>query len=158
MLGILIPMAKLARRDRPWHRIRGTLDPRLPAMACVLGVEIEGEACAYALSDLQRVGLVEDQLGGVPLVVLDDPLRDAALVFARTLGDTVLEFQPVPAGDDGRIAADLQSGSLWDLAGRAIAGPRQGQQLTPIAHFNKLFWFSWALFKPHSRLHRPSTT
>lgn len=31
--------------------------------------------------------------------------------------------------------------------------PVAGRVLESIPHFNKLFWFSWVLFKPKTRIH-----
>ena len=52
------------------------------------------------------------------------------------------------AAEDGGIV-DEQTGSTWNVLGKAIEGPLQGEQLAPIIHANH-FWFAWAAFNPHT--------
>jgi hypothetical protein len=46
---------------------------------------------------------------------------------------------------------DAQTGSVWDITGRAITGPLQGAQLRRLHDLNA-FWFAVAAFLPHARL------
>ena len=39
----------------------------------------------------------------------------------------------------------------WDIFGKAISGPKTGQQLTPVQSYNA-YWFAWAAFWPSSEL------
>ncbi len=152
MLRMMMPVEKLARRRKPWHRVSGELDPRLPAMSFVFGVEVGGETCAYPLDLLRQRGVVEDEVGGTPIVVLYDRGRDLGQVFSRRLGARTLSFTAADDDAGGALARDLETGSLWELSGGAREGELAGQSLTALPHYNKLFWFSWALFKPGTRL------
>lgn len=149
MLAWMIPISRLAKRTTPWHRVRGTLDLRQPAMSFVLGVEAGGEQCAYPISALVRQPVVNDEIAGEPIVVLYDTGRDIAQVFSRRLDEHTLNFS---TGSADAVARDSATGSSWNAAGSAIDGPLAGRRLTAIPHFNKLFWFSWALFKPATRV------
>jgi hypothetical protein len=40
------------------------------------------------------------------------------------------------------------------VLGQAISGPLAGEQLTPVVAVNH-FWFSWAAFKPETRVYQP---
>ena len=40
----------------------------------------------------------------------------------------------------------------WDWSGGAIAGPLQGERLTPLEDAWTLFWFAWSVFYPETRL------
>jgi hypothetical protein len=148
MLKWMIPVPKLAARKTPWHRIRGRLDDRLPAMSFVLGIEIGGERVAYPLSGLSENPVINDTVGGAPIVVLYDRARDAAAVFAREIDGKATTFE---FGPDGGFV-DAATGSRWDLTGAAHEGAFANRRLAPVAHYNKLFWFSWALFKPDTRI------
>lgn len=152
MLQMMIPIEKLSRRDAPWHRITGTLDTRLPAMAFVFGVERGGARCAYPVAELEREGVVNDTLGGEPLAVFYDTRHALGSVFSRQAEGRSLTFQPAGDGHPEAVARDDETGSFWDIHGRGVAGPLSGAQLQEIPHFNKLFWFSWALFKPGTRI------
>jgi len=46
---------------------------------------------------------------------------------------------------------DAQTGSRWDITGRAIAGPLGGAQLRRLPDLNA-FWFAVAAFLPRARL------
>jgi hypothetical protein len=63
-------------------------------------------------------------------------------VFDPNLDDQKLTF----VHEDGEIK-DLETGSSWDVLGRAMSGPLAGEWLKPIVHGNH-FWFAWAAFKP----------
>lgn len=148
-------------RTRPFLYDGPATPNQLPQLARVIGVELNGEAVAYAYDALARVRAVNDLLGGEPVVVfwapgtasaLDTPLvaegRDvgAANAFSRRLGNRVLTFK-----HDGDRFMDDQTGSTWDLFGRAVDGPLVGQVLTPLVAVNH-FWFSWVAFKPNTRV------
>jgi hypothetical protein len=49
---------------------------------------------------------------------------------------------------------DDQTGSEWNVLGQAIDGPLAGTQLKPVVAINH-FWFSWAAFKPDTRIYQP---
>ncbi len=53
----------------------------------------------------------------------------------------------------GRIA-DQQTGSTWTILGAAVAGPLKGARLPPVVH-GQQFWFSWAVFRPKTRVYQP---
>ena len=155
MLSWMIPLAGLLKRRTPWHPLHGSLDTRLPAMMPVVGVKTTEGTKAYPVSVLRTQQVVEDTVGDVPLVVLYAPDLETVGVFSRQIDGTdgrVLSFRPEISQDQESLAADTETNSLWNVEGQAISGVLQGQTLAPIAHFNKMFWFSWAAFYPHTRV------
>ena len=42
----------------------------------------------------------------------------------------------------------------WDLLGRAVSGSLAGNKLTPVVAVDH-FWFSWAAFRPATRIYQP---
>ena len=145
-----------------WSLIDGRLSPKVR----IVGVVIEGDEVAYPLPALAEVEVVNDTVGGEPIVVLWSPgtasgLGDAtvaggelvgsAVVFSRRGPDgTPLEFEP--AGD-GRMN-DIGTGSTWDLDGVASDGPLAGTELEPIPN-DQPFWFAWAIFRPDTTIWEP---
>jgi hypothetical protein len=136
----------------------------LPPVARVVTVDLNGEAVAYPYTVLEQVGVVNDTVGGTELVVFWLPGTASALdaetvaggrdvgtavVFERNLDAQVLTF----ASQGGRIV-DAQTGSSWNVSGQAIDGPLAGQALTPAVAINH-FWFSWAAFRPDTRVYQP---
>lgn len=150
MLGMMIPISSLSKRKKPWHRIRGKLDKRLPAMSYVTGVEINGEVSAYPISTLEETPVINDTVGGEPIVVLYDKNHDVGDVFFRKVDGRVLNF--TRDGSGNAIARDEETGTLWDVTGTAREGQLANQSLQRVPHYSKLFWFSWALFKPDTRV------
>lgn len=156
MLQILIPISKLSKRSKPWHRVRGKLDSRLPAMSFILGVEINGDSCGYPVEALCRNPVLDDAVGGKPIAVFYDIEHDVGGVFSRQVDSRTLTFAAATKQGTLVIARDRETGTLWTVAGRGYEGPLSGRLLGPIPHFNKLFWFSWALFKPSTRVGVPA--
>jgi hypothetical protein len=148
MLKLMMPVPKLAKRSKPWHRVRGAIDKRLPAMAYTLGVEIDGDACGYATTQVEEKGLINNDVGGAPIVLVHNQGISAAEIFSRRVGGRDLTFER--AGD---TVTDKETGSTWSLTGKATDGDLAGQQLEAVPHYNKLFWFSWSVFKPHTRIY-----
>ncbi len=90
----------------------------------VVSVVIGGDARAYPLRVLLWHEIVNDTVGGVPIVVTYCPLCNSAVVFDRRVGGRVLEF-----GNTGRIRHydmvmyDRQTESWWQqFLGEAIVG------------------------------------
>jgi hypothetical protein len=52
------------------------------------------------------------------------------------------------------VFRDKETGSEWDILGRAVSGTLQGAQLTELPAINH-FWFSWAAFRPETRVYQP---
>lgn len=151
--------------NNPPFLYRGPKTPgQLAPVARVLTVDWNGEAVAYPYGVLQQVQVVNDTVGGMPIVVvwqagtasaLDaDTIAEgrdvgAGVAYARTLSGQVLTFKR----DQGRIV-DEQTSSEWNLLGVAVSGKLAGKALTPIVVINH-FWFSWAAFKPQTRVYQP---
>ena len=78
---------------------------------------------------------------------------------SRDIGSAAV-FRPVVDGRslsfraDGNTFVDRETGSRWDILGRATAGPLKGKILEPVVSGNH-FWFAWAAFKPETRVWSP---
>jgi hypothetical protein len=135
----------------------------LPAMARVLTVDLGGEAVAYPYEVLSEQQVVNDTVGDNEIVVfwsagaasaLDARNvaegRDvgAATAYSREADGRVLTF----ALEDGEIV-DQETGSVWNFQGQAVSGELEGTELEPVVAINH-FWFSWAAFKPETRIYQ----
>jgi hypothetical protein len=135
----------------------GEPDGRLLAMERVVAVSLGEVDVAYPYGVLSQEGVIHDRQGGRDLVVFHAFGTSSALghgfiaqgadigatgVFDPRLGDQKLTF--IRQGEE---ILDLETGSSWDILGRAFSGPLTGEQLTPIVHGDH-FWFAWAAFKP----------
>ncbi len=136
----------------------------LPPMARVLTVDLGGQAVAYPYDLLEQAVVVNDVVAGRPVAVFWQPgvasaLDSGAIAQGRDVGSAAaflpeLEGQRLTfVNESGRIV-DVETGSTWNLLGRAVDGELAGQQLTPVVGINH-FWFSWAAFKPETRIYQP---
>lgn len=136
---------------------RGPTDGRLPAMARVAAVEVDGTDIAYPFSVLEEVGVVNDTVAGQDLVVFHTSGTSSALdardisqgqdVGATGVFDRVLDGQTLTFQKEGDVFVDEQTASEWNILGQATRGPLAGEELQPIVHGDH-FWFAWAAFKP----------
>jgi hypothetical protein len=92
--------------------------------------------------------IVNDTIGGVPVTVTFCPLCNTGIAFERTFDGQTLTFF-----FDGAKIVDEQTGSEWDVLGQAVSGPAAGSGLAPVVSINH-FWFSWAAFRPETRVYR----
>jgi hypothetical protein len=146
----------------------GEIDERFPAFERVVGLRVGDTTKAYPFSIISGERAVNDEVAGQPILVLwgaEDTAsaldsRDIAegrsvgvgVAYLRTVDGQVLTF--VANGDDTFV--DLDTGTTWDLLGKAIAGPLEGKQLTAAVHTNEL-WFAWAAFNPDSPVYGDET-
>jgi hypothetical protein len=141
----------------------GEADHRLPPKERVAAVFVGKETAVFPFSRLEREPVVNDEVGGDPVVVffrrgvvsaLDAPTIDdsrdvgTAAAFARRAGGRLLEFER-----RGKGYVDRQTGSSWDITGRAVAGRLRGERLRPVRH-DEQFWFALAAFVPGARIKR----
>lgn len=154
MLMTMIPLSRLAARDRPWHLVRKKIDDRLPAMSFVFGVEIADDTCAYPVTAMKETPVVNDTVGGEAVVVLYDRVHDIGQAFRRAAGGRSLTFDEDASAQTGSLVArDRETGTTWNVSGHALDGALKGERLEPAPHWNQLFWFSWAAFKEGTRIY-----
>jgi hypothetical protein len=72
-------------------------------------------------------------------------------VFEAVVNDRQLHFKR--AGD---FFADRETGTEWDILGRARSGPLKGATLGSVPHVDT-FWFAWATYQPSTAI-EPSDT
>jgi hypothetical protein len=139
--------------DRPTFVAPATAAKWLKAKEPVLAVAIGGDARAYPLQILMWHEIVNDTVGGRPVVVTYCPLCNSGIVFERTVDGTVLDF-----GTSGKlyrsdlVMYDRQGHSLWaQMEGRAIVGARAGTRLTMVPA-NTLAFETWRAAHPSGRV------
>jgi len=125
-------------------------DDRLQVKEFVIGVEHNGEAVAYPFSVLNDQPVVNDEVGGVPVLVFFDADSGTGVVFQRQLEGQTLTFDPV----SDVTLTDRETGSTWNgFTGEALEGPLAGQRLGSVKSTSS-FWFGWKDFYPQTRVYR----
>lgn len=126
-------------------------DDRLPSNILVVGVEIDGVFKGYPLFDLALAGgVVNDAVGGMPIVVVYDQIARTGLAYLRQHDGQILEFYN--ASDDGYEIRDRETGSLWDIHGRKKAGSGEEVRLEFVPSFITE-WYGWSAYHPESQLY-----
>lgn len=146
----------------------GELDDRLPPKARVVSVETPGgETYAYPHDVVREQRIVYDTYDGATRAVifwtpgtvsaLDQGMIansediGATAVFDRELDGRLLSFEPNPADERGQTFVDLETGSVWDIFGRAVSGELVGSELRPVVA-SEHFWFAWWAFHPETEI------
>lgn len=116
-------------------------DRRLAPSDLVLGVAVGAQHAAYSLTRLGDAAL-NDTLGGRPVVVFSRAEGPSGAVYFAEVDGRTLRFAV-----DGEGYRDEQTGSRWDLAGRAIAGPLAGERLEAPPS-RSTFWYAYVAAFP----------
>jgi len=131
--------------------ITGHFDHRYPENEIVLGINVDAGIRAYPLLEVKREGgVVNDELGEVPLVVFSGPAPEAVTLsaFCRVVDDRALTFEHA-----GTHFRDRETGSLWSIEGMAVSGPLAGRRLEPL-RWQYVRWHAWVYPHPSTELFR----
>lgn len=124
------------------------VDDRLPPKEVVHGVTVGESAKAYPEEVVTDRDVVNDEVGGVPVVVIEDQRDGGVDVFVRRVGDETLAFS---LSDDALVDGE---GNRWSFDGEAQAGPHRVEQLERLSSHG-FFWFAWSSFHPETDVYRP---
>ncbi len=148
--------------SEPLFALPGRPDDRLPVKARVVGVGEGDRAVAVSRDLLTETGVQHLTVGPQRVVLWHVPGQGSALdtqlisdgaeigsvgAFVAGIDEQSLDFL---RDEDGTIR-DEQTGSTWNLFGRATSGPLRGKALDPVEHLDT-FWFAWVAFQPGTDL------
>lgn len=125
-------------------------DTRLRPRDTIVGLETGGVVKAYPMSALQRVRLVNDAVGGVPVLIVYQAASDTTTAFIAQAGGKTLKFRAADPEADRLI--DLETHSTWTAYGECTAGRMKGTRLKPLI-LEPEFWFAWSEFHPRTLLY-----
>lgn len=128
------------------------IDDRRPPKERLLGIpngSEDGIALPFgALEGERPVRVVKVEVDDAEKTVLWSQDARSAMAFETTSTFSV---------ENGQIIDDA-TGSVWTVDGRAVEGPREGEQLTPVEDAYVAFWFAWAAFQPETTIWTPSSS
>jgi hypothetical protein len=138
------------------RRSRGPADKRLPADTLVLGVYDGGKAVAYPLP-LERPS--DLRIDGDRVVLWSGATRTAAAYRSLAEPPEKVSAKPRPitlelvaaSSGEGPAWRDRETGSQWDITGRAVAGTLKGWTL-PWLDGTQVRWFAWAAEYPQTTI------
>jgi Protein of unknown function (DUF3179) len=132
-----------------------SLDRRLPARETVAGLGVGRETVAYPFSELRIARVVNDRVGGLPIVIVHQPSSDTTTAFEARAKGKVIRFQA--ANDEASSLIDLDTQSTWNAYGLCLDGPLKGTHLKQVILVGQ-FWFAWSQFRPGSRIFTAGNT
>jgi hypothetical protein len=122
-------------------------DSALPPKERILGVRYKDAATAFVLKDVRQAGIVEADVGGVPVVLASPAPNLPVVVFERRVCDRALTFDRTASSTE---LEDADTHSRWRIGdGVATDGPLKGERLTRVTAY-PAFWFGWYGFFPQS--------
>ena len=129
------PQARFERGESQ-SALTGTVREPWQDKSWVVGVQLGGAAKAWDWNALVQARVINDVVGGRPLV----------LVLAPD-GSSFAAFERPSASEEFALEGDSLSGAgrTWDLAGRDRADP--SRRLTVVPAYQE-FWHSWRTFHP----------
>jgi hypothetical protein len=136
---------------------RGPADKRLPPEQLVLGVQSGSEARAYPLDVVAKAGMLTDTLDGKSLIVVWHEATRCAVAYrpvavppAKKPGKS-RTLTLIRSGDC--CFEDKETGSRWDIAGRATAGELKGWTLEWVDGVT-VKWFAWSAEVPATTIYK----
>lgn len=124
----------------------GEVDDRLPAKELVYGVAVGNASRAYPAETVSERGVLNDEVGGLLLAVVEDPEDGSVRILLRQRDDETLRFSVT----DGQLVD--QQGHRWSYGGEALEGPREGTRLEEIPTHG-VYWFAWSSFHPETSIY-----
>jgi len=135
---IVLPKGSFPKITHPKYVGRQKAQSMFYGKEPVIAVSVNGLAKAFSLNMLTTHEMVNDELGGIPILATYCPLCNAGLVYNRTIvinGKTeVLDFEVSGMlRNSDMVMMDTKTESLWQqLTGEAIVGNYSGAILPTI--------------------------
>jgi hypothetical protein len=126
------------------------VDDRLKPKTMVLGLAVGGSDEAFPLSILRQERVINEQIGGQPVLVVHQPPSDTTTAFIARLKGTPLKFRAANA--EATELIDVQTKSHWNPYGDCISGTFKGSQLTSLI-LEPEYWFAWSEFHPDTKIY-----
>ena len=135
--------------------VYGGLDalPWLTDDHLIIGYESGAEAFAYPINILNFHEIVNDTIGGAPVLITYCPLCFSGVVFSREVDGETLTFGNTSAlYQSDLVMYDHQTGSYWfQVAGEAVVGTLTGSRLNVLPS-TTMPWGGWKALHPQTRL------
>lgn len=119
----------------------------------VIGININNDIKAYSIKILTWHEIVNDIVGGKPVVISYCPLCNSVYVFSRQIGDSTFTFGVSGLLYNSNVVMyDHQTKSLWSqVKAEAISGAMTGAEMPQIAA-TATTWQDWILQHPNTEV------
>ena len=130
-------------------------DSRLPPKTMILGLDVEGASKAFPLNAIRKTHVVNDTLGGSPILIVHQPGSDTTTAFSPRLKGNTLTF--TATNPEATELTDSQTHSRWDPYGHCVAGKLRGSNLQPLI-LEPVYWFAWSEFHAGTAIFTPASS
>jgi hypothetical protein len=120
-------------------------DDRLEAKDWVYALRSGADARAFPLAILFAERIVNDSVGGVPVVIVADPESLAVRAYVRG-------SRSFAEGPSGRLA-DPATGTLWRIEEDSLVPESAAAVALPRFPGHRAYWFGWYAFFPETSLY-----
>jgi len=124
-------------------------DDRLKAYTKIIGLSVGDASRAFPLDALERARVVNEDLGGRPVLVVHQPKSETTTAFIASASGKRLTFDGANAGATELI--DRETKSRWDAYGNCTSGSLKGTRLEPLI-MEPEYWFAWSEFHPQTTI------
>jgi hypothetical protein len=154
------PMELPTKQNPESQKTRLPSDERLAAEKEILGVFDQGNSRAYPLDALAQAGLIQESVDGQPRVVFWHEPTHTAVAYRsvampadenETDKARTVMLQRLDNSSAGTFF-DKETGSQWDLTGRATDGALKGWTLQWLDG-TQVKWFAWAAEHPETSIY-----
>jgi hypothetical protein len=115
----------------------------------MLGIATESGTKAFPLKAVISARLIQDHVGGDPVLLIVGPDNLSVRAFRVDRSATFLRTDPGTGG----VMSDAETSSLWNFSGCAVTGPLRGQCLQEL-DTRKDYWFDWHNYHPATAVFR----
>lgn len=128
-------------------------DNRLHPKERVVGIRNrQGQSKVFQISGFtESLEVLNTEFLGTPIVVIGSSKMRFAAIYLRQTNDGIAQVLSPIEGQHPAVMRD-DEGNHWDVFGRALSGPRQGQELGKTDSYTT-YWFGWAAFFPNADIH-----
>ena len=109
----------------------------------VLGICRQDELKSYPFEEMPVTAVINDIVGDDALVVIFDYDSRTAIPYFSDVDGEIFRFYQVES--EGQLPVefmDAETGTRWDMLGRAVEGPLKGERLEQVPAYNSM-WFAW---------------
>ena len=126
------------------------VDNRLKPKTMVLGLAVGASDKAFPLVALRQVRVINEEMGGQPVLVVHQPSSDTTTAFIARAKGMPLHF--AAANAEATELIDDQTKSRWNPYGECISGALKGTQLKSLI-LEPEYWFAWSEFHPGTQIY-----
>jgi len=130
-------------------------DDRLRPREVVAGLRVGEEEKAYPFSQLRIARVINDSVGGTPVLMVHQRSSDTTTAFDARVKGHVLRFEAADA--EAGSLLDTETHSKWDAYGECREGRWKGARLKALILIPE-FWFAWSEFHPQTKVFLASGT